>query len=58
MAASGSLERMVVIAYKDKQFTQQVGEFPVTINPASYSQLFEIPNAKISVTPDNNQFKV
>jgi hypothetical protein len=42
MAFSGSLERMVVIAYKDKKFTQKVGEFPVTVNPASYSQLFEI----------------
>src|ERR1700739_3514417 len=42
MGASGSLEWMVVIAYKDKQFAQKVGEYPVTINPASYSQLFEI----------------
>lgn len=41
-SSSGSLERMVVMAYKDPEFTSKVGEFPVTINPASYTQLFEI----------------
>lgn len=42
MAFSGSLERMVVIAYKNKEFSQKVGEFPVTLNPGSYSHLYEI----------------
>lgn len=42
MAFTGSLERMVVIAYTDKKFTAKAGEYTVTINPASYSHVYEI----------------
>lgn len=42
MAYSGNLERMVIIAYTDSKFTKKLDEFSVTINPASYSHLYEI----------------
>jgi phage tail protein X len=42
MGYSGSLEKMVVMAYKDKKFKQNVGEFTVYINPASYAHAYEI----------------
>lgn len=42
MAFTGSLEHMVVMAYSDKKFTKKVGEFTVTINPASYSHVYQI----------------
>jgi hypothetical protein len=42
MAFTGSLERMVVTAYTDKKFTTKAGEYTVTINPASYSHVYEI----------------
>jgi nucleoid-associated protein YgaU len=42
MAFAGSLERMVVIAFEDKDFKTKIGEFAVAINPASYTHLYEI----------------
>src|ERR1700674_3361781 len=42
MSFLGSLEKMKVIAYKDKEFRSKVGEFTVFINPASYSHTYEI----------------
>jgi len=42
MSFSGSLEKMIVIAYSDKKFQKKVGEFPVYINPASYVHSYEI----------------
>jgi phage tail protein X len=42
MGYSGSLEKMIVMAYSDKKFKQKVGEFAVFINPASYSHSYQI----------------
>jgi phage tail protein X len=42
MPYTGSLEKMIVMAYKDKKFRQKVGEFTVFINPASYAHAYEI----------------
>jgi nucleoid-associated protein YgaU len=42
MAFSGSLEKMVVQAYSDDTFKKKVGEFTVTINPASYTHTYQI----------------
>jgi phage tail protein X len=38
----GSLEHMVIKAYADEEFNQQVGQFTVWINPASYTHDYSI----------------
>ncbi|MCP3100286.1 tail protein X [Myxococcus sp. K15C18031901] len=40
MGFSGSLEKMMVIAYQKSDFTSEVGRYVVYINPASYSHTF------------------
>jgi len=42
MSYSGSLEKMLVIAYQKSDFTSKVGEFSVFINPEKYSHQFRI----------------
>ncbi len=42
MGFSGSLEKMLVIAYQKSDFTSEVGRYTVFINPASYSHQFNV----------------
>jgi hypothetical protein len=42
MGFSGSLEKMEITAYSQKNFTGKVGEFTVYINPEKYSHSYEI----------------
>lgn len=42
MGFSGSLEKMQITAYSQKNFTGKVGEFSVYINPEKYSHSYEI----------------
>ena len=42
MAFSGGLEKMLVKAYADSSFNQQVGSFQVWINPQKYTHSYEV----------------
>ncbi len=42
MGFSGSLEKLVVYAYRKPNFTGEVGSYTVWINPASYSHQYQI----------------
>lgn len=42
MGLSGSLEKLAITAYKDANFSSEVGEYSVYINPASYSHNYKI----------------
>lgn len=42
MGFSGSLEKMLVVAYQKSDFKQKVGEFTVYINPEKYAHNYKI----------------
>ncbi|HEX7288868.1 MAG TPA: LysM peptidoglycan-binding domain-containing protein [Candidatus Angelobacter sp.] len=42
MGLFGSLQKMVITAYDDANFTKQAGQFTVYINPATYSHSYRI----------------
>lgn len=63
MADSGELEKLIIQAYKNSDFSGYVGEFPVAINPEKYSRSYEIcynnvqPPGTSSGTPEYNLTK-
>jgi len=63
MADSGGLEKLILKAYRNDDFSGYIGEFPVYINPEKYSRSYEIcynnvqPQGKSSGTPEYNKTK-